>query len=59
MIIRLLRGTVPAGQEAALVRRLRGLTMDVPLDGFHGATFGFRRRGSDLGFMALDAFSDN
>ena len=53
MIIRLLRGTVPAGQEAALVGRLRALAIDAPMRGFTGATFGFRRGGPDLGFMAL------
>ncbi len=53
MIIRLLRGTVPAGQEAALVGRLRALAIDAPMRGFTGATFGFRRGGPELGFMAL------
>ena len=58
IIIRLLRGRVPAGQETALVARLRNLGGDGQgsVAGFVGATFGFRRNGPDLGFMALSTW---
>ncbi|MGH2463875.1 MAG: hypothetical protein ACRDGI_00290 [Candidatus Limnocylindrales bacterium] len=54
MIIRLLRGQVPAGQESNLVDRLRALSPEhSKRPGFVGATFGFRRTGDSLGFLAL------
>jgi len=58
IIIRLLRGRVPVGQETALVARLRTLGQDGagPVPGFVGATFGFRRDGPELGFVALSTW---
>jgi len=57
MIIRLLRGQVPAGQESNLVERLRALdTAGSKRPGFVGATFGFRRANDSLGFLALSTW---
>lgn len=57
MIIRLLRGQVPTGQEGNLVGRLRALGSGRPeRAGFVGATFGFRRAGDSLGFLALSTW---
>lgn len=56
IIIRLLRGRVPKGQEGRLVERLRGLDETGSRVGFAGATFGFRRSGDELGFLALSTW---
>ena len=58
MIIRLLRGMVPIGQEAHLVERLRRLDLDkAPPAGFVGVTLGVRRTGDSLGFLALSTWT--
>lgn len=57
MIIRLLRGQVPEGQEGPLLDRLREvLQQGKPLPGIVGASFGFRRDGDELGFLALSTW---
>ncbi len=57
VIIRLLRGTVPTGQERRLVERLRGLDFEqAPPAGFVGVTLGFRRTGDALGFLAMSTW---
>ncbi len=56
MIIRLLRGQVPAGQEGNLVERVRALGSSPARPGFAGATFGFRRSSDSLGFLALSTW---
>jgi len=58
VIIRLLRGMVPIGQEAHLVERLRRLDLDkAPPAGFVGVTLGVRRTGDSLGFLALSTWT--
>jgi PAS domain-containing protein len=54
MIIRLLRARVPDGRELAFLERLRGIveTGQRP-DGLVSASFGFRRDGGELHFLAL------
>jgi PAS domain-containing protein len=57
MIIRLLRGQVPAGRESTIVERLRALdTAGSKGPGFVGATFGFRRANDGLGFLVLSTW---
>jgi PAS domain-containing protein len=57
MILRLLRGQVPDGQEAPLLGRLRTIVQHGgPPPGFVSASFGFRRDGDELAFLALSTW---
>ena len=57
MIIRLLRGQVPEGHEAPLLARLRTIVQaGDPPPGIVSASFGFRRDGDELCFLALSTW---